>query len=95
MAAKQSTSAQSVPPVAAQAPTGLNGLMGMQNAVPQSATPVNQGQGQNVNPLAAFLGGMNNGSQPQIPQNIPANPLAALFPQQPQAPAMPNASTLR
>lgn len=93
MAAKQSTSAQSVPPVAAQAPNSLNSLMGMQNAVPQSATPVNQGQGQNVNPLAAFLGGMNNGAQPQMSQNIPANPLAALFPQQPQAPAMPNAAT--
>lgn len=93
MAAKQSTSAQSASSVTAQASAGLNGLMGMQNAVPQTATPVNQGQSQNVNPLAAFLGGMNNGSQPQIPQNAPTNPLAALFPQQPQSPAVPSAST--
>lgn len=93
LAAKQTTTAQSVPPVAAPAPTSLNGLMGLQSAVPQSATPVNQGQGQNVNPLAALLGGMNNGTQPQAPQNVPPNPLAALFPQQPQAPSLPNAGT--
>lgn len=93
MAAKQSTNAQSVPPTAAQASNSLAGLMGMQNAMPQSVTPVNQGQGQNVNPLAAFLGGMNSGAQPQMPQNAPANPLAALFPQQPQTAAMPNTNT--
>lgn len=86
MASKQATNA---PPAAAvPAANNLNALLGLQSNVPQSATPVNQGQGQNVNPLAALFAGMNNGGQSQIAQaQTPApapNPLAALFPQQHQ-----------
>ena len=94
MAAKQTTNGPAAPVATASAPNNLSALLGVQNSTPQSTTPVNQGQGQNVNPLAAlFGGGMNNGAQPQVPQNQ-ANPLAAFFPQQQQAPAVPNPASV-
>ncbi|KAK5071911.1 hypothetical protein LTR64_004310 [Lithohypha guttulata] len=90
LAAKQAPNVSAAPVTPATASNNLNALLGLQNAVPQSTTPVNQGQGQNVNPLAALMAGMNNGTQPQVAHNQAANPLAALFPQQQQAPAVPN-----
>lgn len=86
-ASNQATNTPAAAPVGASAPN-LNALLGLQNAMPQSSTPVNQGQGQNVNPLAALMAGMNNGAQPQMAQNQP-NPLAALFPQQQQQQQVP------
>ncbi|KAK5941007.1 hypothetical protein PMZ80_006284 [Knufia obscura] len=92
MAAKQTSNAPAPPVSAAAAPNNFNALLGVQNGTPQSTTPVNQGQAQNSNPLAALFGGMANGAQPQASQAAPPNPLAALFPQQQQqqqAPALP------
>lgn len=78
MAAKQSSTVPAAQPAAA--PTNsLNALLGLQNSMPQSTTPVNQGQ--NVNPLTALLAGVNN-AQPVQP-----NPLAGMFPPQPTVPS--------
>lgn len=91
MAAKQTSNAPAASAASAAASNNLNALLGIPSATPQSTTPVNQGQGQNSNPLAALFGGMNNGVQPQTTQPAPSNPLAALFPQQQQqqAPVLP------
>lgn len=90
MAAKQTSGGQAVPAASAPTMNSLNNLLGMQNPpVPQSSTPVNQGQAQqNVNSLGALFAGMNNGTQSQTT----ANPLAALFPQQQSTQAAPNAA---
>lgn len=96
MAAKQNSSAQAAPAVTAPTMNSLNNLLGMQNsAIPQTSTPVNQGQAQqNVNPLGALFAGMNNGAQPPNPNNMAANPLAALFPQQQPSQATPNPASV-
>jgi len=82
MAAKQTSNAPAAPSAPSAASNNLNALLGIQSATPQSTTPVNQGQTQNSNPLAALFGGMNNGAQSQTTQAAAQNPLAALFPPQ-------------
>lgn len=84
MAAKQTSNAPAAPSAPSAASNNLNALLGIQSATPQSTTPVNQGQTQNSNPLAALFGGMNNGAQPQTTQAAAQNSLAALFPPQQQ-----------
>ena len=92
--AKQNTAAQSAAPVPAHA--SLNNLLGTQNGFPQTNTTVNAGHapanGQAVNPLGAYFGGLNNGAQTQSPANVPANPLAAFLPQSAPTPAVPQSA---